>query len=148
MENLWIYVLLIFIFVVRAIAKNAQKQINANKKSVGQDEEYMPEEVEDTDHPADRPLTWEDFFPSETKRHIPPVVIESGMEMEKPEPAPQPVIAKKESEVVNAEPVVSESEMNITNDAYNNSISSDLLPYGTEELRKAVIASEILAKKF
>lgn len=32
MENLWIYVLLIFIFIVRAITKSAQKQIDAHKK--------------------------------------------------------------------------------------------------------------------
>ena len=52
MENLWIYVLLIFIFIVRAITKSAQKQIDAHKK-IDQDETYIP--AEEGEHPVNRP---------------------------------------------------------------------------------------------
>lgn len=151
MENLWIYVLLIFIFIVRAIAKSAQKQINANKKNIDQDEKYMPEEVAETVHPADRPLTWEDLFPSEPKQETLPVEKpEKKIKKNKTEniESVQSVAASKINTFANIEPAVPESEMNITDDVYNTSDRSDLLPYGTEELRKAVIASEILAKKF
>ena len=67
MENLWIYVLLIFIFIVRAITKSAQKQIDAHKK-IDQDETYIP--AEEGEHPVNRPLTWEDLFPSEPKHGL------------------------------------------------------------------------------
>ncbi|WP_455498009.1 hypothetical protein [Coprobacter sp.] len=144
MENLWIYILLIFIFIVRAIAKNAQKQIDANKKSNDRDEEYISEETENTNHPTHRPLTWEDLFPSEPKQTAAPVVTKSKKKIK----SPQPTATIKVPEVTNEEPAIPTPEMNITDDAYNNSNNSDLLPYGTEELRKAVIASEILARKF
>lgn len=145
MENLWIYVLLIFIFIVRAIAKSAQKQIDANKKKIDQDEAYISEE--EIKHPVNRPLTWEDLFPSEPSQQIPvqPVVKaekeEKKIKLTNIESPSQPEVTKKVSEIVKKETVIPDEVYDIPN-------YSDLLPYGSDELRKAIIASEILARKF
>ena len=145
MENLWIYVLLIFIFIVRAITKSAQKQIDAHKK-IDQDETYIP--AEEGEHPVNRPLTWEDLFPSGPKQQVPvrPVVVKAEKEEKKIkltniESPSQPEVTKKVSEIVKKETVIPDEVYAIPN-------YSDLLPYGSDELRKAIIASEILARKF
>ncbi|MBS6267329.1 MAG: hypothetical protein KH586_00020 [Tannerella sp.] len=145
MENLWIYVLLIFIFIVRAIAKSAQKQIDANKKKIDQDEAYISEE--EIKHPVNRPLTWEDLFPSEPSQQIPvQPVVKAEKEKKKIkvtniESSSQPEVSKKISENIKKKSAISD-------DAYNIPNNSELLPYGSDELRKAIIASEILARKF
>ena len=140
MENLWIYVLLIFIFIVRAIA-----QIDAHKK-IDQDETYIP--AEEGEHPVNRPLTWEDLFPSEPKQQVPvrPVVVkaekkEKKIKLANIESPSQPEVTKKVTETVKKETVIPDEVYDVPN-------HSDLLPYGSDELRKAIIASEILARKF
>ena len=129
MENLWIYVLLIFIFIVRAITKSAQKQIDAHKK-IDQDETYIPAEE------------------GEPKQQVPvrPVVVKAEKEEKKIkltniESPSQPEVTKKVSEIVKKGTVIPDEVYDIPN-------YSDLLPYGSDELRKAIIASEILARKF
>ena len=154
MENLWIYVLLIFIFIVRAIAKSAQKQVNANKKNTENDKAY-PFEGEEQRTEND-PFSWEDFFPSEPKPQAPAMPVEkSEKKIEKDKIAPAELLIREDSSPKVPE-IVTENVNKTTpkkfvviDDAYNNTQdNADLLPYGTEELRKAVIASEILAKKF
>lgn len=86
------------------ITKSAQKQIDAHKK-IDQDETYIP--AEEGEHPVNRPLTWEDLFPSEPKQQVPvrPVVVKAEKEEKKIkltniESPSQPEVTKKVSEIV------------------------------------------------
>ena len=102
------------------------------------------------------PFSWEDFFPSEPKPQAPAMPVEkSEKKIEKDKIAPAELLIREDSSPKVPE-IVTENVNKTTpkksvviDDAYNNTQdNADLLPYGTEELRKAVIASEILAKKF
>lgn len=145
MENLWIYVLLIFIFIVRGIAKSAQKQIDANKKNNDKrGENPFEKEREFTEND---PFTWEDFFPSETSQETVATVEESGKKAEKgnikiAESSPLPEFSEKTPKADGKKIAVPDD------DAYNIQDNTDLSLYKTEELRKAIVAAEILAKKF
>ncbi|MEG1573464.1 MAG: hypothetical protein RR341_00095 [Bacteroidales bacterium] len=120
MDNLWIYVLIILIFVVRGVIKGAARQREGveteSETSSDQDEGYSE---------------WEDLFPKQEKIYT--------------SPAPAPASPKTGTTVNSVKPVVKKTTP-IPADVHEEKAK----PYfsSTEDIRRGIIAAEIFNRKY